>query len=67
MRRRTKLEPFRQRMGWTVPWYSSFRNDFNVDFDMTRNGEEQSGASVFLRDGNNIYRTYFSTRLQRKN
>jgi predicted dithiol-disulfide oxidoreductase (DUF899 family) len=57
----TKLEPFRQRMGWTVPWYSSFGNDFNTDFDMTREGEERSGTSVFLLDGNNIYRTYFST------
>jgi len=57
---RAKLEPFRQRMGWTIPWYSSFGNDFNADFGMTRNGEEQSGTSVFLRDGNKIYRTYFT-------
>jgi len=57
----TKLKPFRQRMGWTIPWYSSFGNDFNVDFDMTRDGEERSGTSVFLRDGDNVYRTYFTT------
>jgi predicted dithiol-disulfide oxidoreductase (DUF899 family) len=30
-----KLEPFRQRMGWTVPWYSSFGSDFNYDFHVT--------------------------------
>ncbi|GGX60661.1 DUF899 domain-containing protein [Streptomyces fructofermentans] len=28
----TKLLPFQARMGWTVPWYSSRSNDFNLDF-----------------------------------
>ena len=27
-----KIEPFRRRMGWAVPWYSSFGTDFNYDF-----------------------------------
>ena len=30
-----KLESFRQRMGWTVPWYSSFGSSFNYDFHVT--------------------------------
>jgi predicted dithiol-disulfide oxidoreductase (DUF899 family) len=30
-----KIEPFRQRMGATVPWYSSFGSDFNYDFHIT--------------------------------
>lgn len=30
-----KLEAFRQRMGWTVPWYSCFGSDFNYDFHVT--------------------------------
>ena len=30
-----KIEPFRQRMGWAVPWYSSFGSDFNYDFHVT--------------------------------
>lgn len=30
-----KIEPFKRRMGWTVPWYSSFGNDFNYDFHVT--------------------------------
>jgi predicted dithiol-disulfide oxidoreductase (DUF899 family) len=30
-----KLEAFRQRMGWAVPWYSSFGSDFNYDFHIT--------------------------------
>ncbi|MGH7308530.1 MAG: DUF899 domain-containing protein [Candidatus Rokuibacteriota bacterium] len=30
-----RIEPFRKRMGWTVPWYSSFGSDFNYDFHVT--------------------------------
>jgi predicted dithiol-disulfide oxidoreductase (DUF899 family) len=30
-----KITAFRQRMGWTVPWYSSFGSDFNYDFHVT--------------------------------
>src|SRR6266542_1808351 len=30
-----RTEPFRERMGWTVPWYSSFGSDFNYDFHVT--------------------------------
>lgn len=31
----SKIEPFRQRMGWTFPWYSSLGSDFNYDFHVT--------------------------------
>jgi predicted dithiol-disulfide oxidoreductase (DUF899 family) len=55
----SKLKAFQQRMGWTIPWYSSSGSDFNADFGRTQNGEEISGTSVFLRDGTHIYRTYF--------
>ena len=51
----TKILPFKARMGWTVPWYSSYGSDFNHDFDVTleREGElvERPGVSCFLRDG----------------
>lgn len=30
-----KLEAYKQTKGWTVPWYSSFGNDFNYDFHVT--------------------------------
>jgi predicted dithiol-disulfide oxidoreductase (DUF899 family) len=30
-----RIEAFRQRMGWAVPWYSSFGSDFNYDFHVT--------------------------------
>jgi predicted dithiol-disulfide oxidoreductase (DUF899 family) len=31
----SKIEPFKRRMGWTFPWYSSFGSDFNYDFHVT--------------------------------
>ncbi|OBF30505.1 hypothetical protein A5724_23520 [Mycobacterium sp. ACS1612] len=30
-----KLLRFKERMGWSVPWYSSYGNDFNYDFHVT--------------------------------
>ncbi len=30
-----RIEPFKARMGWTVPWYSSYGSDFNYDFHVT--------------------------------
>jgi predicted dithiol-disulfide oxidoreductase (DUF899 family) len=30
-----KLAGFRERMGWTFPWYSSYGTDFNYDFHTT--------------------------------
>jgi predicted dithiol-disulfide oxidoreductase (DUF899 family) len=30
-----KLNAFKKRMGWTLPWYSSFGSDFNYDFHVT--------------------------------
>ncbi|MDQ1039359.1 putative dithiol-disulfide oxidoreductase (DUF899 family) [Streptomyces sp. V3I8] len=36
----TRLLPFKARMGWTLPWYSSCGNDFNQDFQVTFEGGE---------------------------
>ena len=30
-----KLEAYKARRGWSVPWYSSFGSDFNYDFHVT--------------------------------
>ena len=63
-----KLEAYRKRMGWTVPWYSSAESHFNVDFgvgpeapqpDVYQDGES-FGLSAFLRDGDSVFRTYFT-------
>ena len=64
-----KLEAYRKRMGWTVPWYSSFESEFNVDFavgpETPQEGVYQDGESfglsAFIRDGNDVFRTYFTT------
>jgi predicted dithiol-disulfide oxidoreductase (DUF899 family) len=65
-----RIEPFKGRMGWTVPWYSSYGSDFNIDFGVSpeepRVGEYQDGEtfglSAFLRDGDRVFHTYFTTR-----
>lgn len=63
-----KLEPFRRRMGWEHPWYSWGGGDFGVDFGTSppepKEGAYQDGEgfglSVFLREGDDVYRTYFT-------
>jgi predicted dithiol-disulfide oxidoreductase (DUF899 family) len=64
-----RIEAYRKRMGWTIPWYSSFESDFNVDFGVgperpqegTYQDGESFGLSVFIRDGDDVFRTYFTT------
>ncbi|MDQ3654122.1 MAG: DUF899 domain-containing protein [Chloroflexota bacterium] len=53
-----KLLAYRERMGWDLPWYSSAGTTFNDDFHVTVDGEEQSGISTFLRDGDRVYHTW---------
>lgn len=48
-------------MGWTLPWYSSHGTDFNTDLGLTTKAGEAFGLSVFLRDGDEVYRTYFTS------
>src|ERR687887_2824750 len=31
----SKIEAYRERMGWTIPWYSSLSSDFGVDFGVS--------------------------------
>jgi predicted dithiol-disulfide oxidoreductase (DUF899 family) len=49
-----EIERVKERMGWTMPWYSmtdSFDADFGVD--------EWHGTNAFFRDGDRVFRTYF--------
>lgn len=55
-----KLAQFKQRMGWIIPWYSSYESDFNYDVGLTTDKGEMFGLSVYLREGEKIYRTYFT-------
>lgn len=58
----TRILPFKARMGWTLPWFSSFGSDFNRDFEVTLelDGElvERPGVSCFLRDRDRVFHTY---------
>lgn len=69
----TRILPFKARMGWAVPWYSSAHGgdgdcdrgsgrDFNRDFEATveSGGElvERAGLSCFLRDHDRVFHTY---------
>jgi len=46
---------YRQRMGWTIPWYTLVGDDFSRDFGV----HEWAGINVFLHHDGNVYRTYF--------
>lgn len=52
----------RARMGWTLPWFSSLQSDFNDDFGLTTDEGEVFGLSVFFREGDDVYRSYFTNR-----
>ena len=52
-----EINVLRQRFGWSVPWYSSYGTTFNDDMGL--NG--LFGLSVLLRDGDEVFRSYFTT------
>src|SRR5258708_2407354 len=54
------IEKYKRRMGWTYPWYSSEGTDFNADLGLTTDKGENYGLSVFIHDGKDIYRSYFT-------
>jgi predicted dithiol-disulfide oxidoreductase (DUF899 family) len=54
------IKRFKKRMGWTLPWYSSEGTEFNADFGLTTDKGENYGLSVFIHDGKDVYRTYFT-------
>ena len=41
-----KLQAYKQRMGWSFPWASSFGSDFNVDFQAATTEEEWNSGAV---------------------
>lgn len=53
-----KLLAYKARMGWERPWYSAFDTDFNQDFEVTVDGGERHGLSVFFRIDDEIFHTY---------
>lgn len=52
----TNLRAYAERMGWTDrPWYTIRSENFTTDFGV----DEWFGLNMFLRDGDQVYRTYF--------
>jgi predicted dithiol-disulfide oxidoreductase (DUF899 family) len=41
-------------MGWDIPWFT-ITDDFDRDFDV----DEWHGTNAFIRDGDEVFRTYF--------
>ncbi|MFD0973483.1 DUF899 domain-containing protein [Plantactinospora endophytica] len=52
-----QLRQYWQRMGWTIPVYSSRGGDFSLECGAGKG----FALSVFLRDGTQVYRTYVTT------
>lgn len=49
------IDRLKARMGWDMPWYS-FQDSFDVDFGV----DQWHGHNVFFREGEQIFRTYFT-------
>jgi predicted dithiol-disulfide oxidoreductase (DUF899 family) len=64
-----RIERYRERMGWDVPWYSWGGGDYGVELGLSppepKEGEYQDGEmfalNAYFREGNEIYRTYFTS------
>src|SRR4249920_1037569 len=41
-----KLQAYKQRMGWTVPWASALHNQFNADFRVAFTEEQQRDGGI---------------------
>ncbi|MBE1487551.1 DUF899 domain-containing protein [Plantactinospora soyae] len=56
-----KIESFKARMGWSLPWYSSYGSDFNYDFHVTLD-EAVAPVEYNYRDKATLERTGGQTR-----
>ena len=49
------IQRLKARMGWDVPWYT-LTDGFDADFGV----DEWHGTNAFIRDGDRVFRTYFT-------
>jgi predicted dithiol-disulfide oxidoreductase (DUF899 family) len=49
-----EIGPFKERMGWAMPWYSLADEGFYDDIGLKRG----FALNVFLREGDDVFRTY---------
>jgi predicted dithiol-disulfide oxidoreductase (DUF899 family) len=52
-----RIEQYRRRMGWEIPWYTVIGTDFQEACGTT----EFFALDVFLRDGDRVFLTYATT------
>jgi len=52
-----EIERYKTRMGWDVPWVSAHGSDFTEDCGVGKG----FGVSVFLREDDEVFRTYFTS------
>ena len=50
----TDIARVKARMGWTMPWYTML-DDFDKDLGV----DEWHGTNAFIREGDQVFRTYF--------
>jgi predicted dithiol-disulfide oxidoreductase (DUF899 family) len=55
-----KLAAYRERMGWSFPWYSSAGSDFNYDFHATID-DQVAPVQIFHKTGEELTRAGWST------
>ena len=46
-----KLQAYKRRMGWAIPWVSSFRSDFNLDLGFSQTLEQSREAVAQMEAG----------------
>lgn len=55
-----RIEAVKARMGWTFPWVSCAGTTFHDDF-VTAQDDASFGLSVFIRQGDRIFQTWFTS------
>lgn len=55
-----RIEAVKARMGWTFPWVSCAGTPFHDDF-VTAQDDASFGLSVFIRQGDRVFQTWFTS------
>ncbi len=53
------IRRIKSRMGWQIPWYTILPQEDGSAFDTDFGVDEWHGTNAFIRDGDEVYRTYF--------
>jgi predicted dithiol-disulfide oxidoreductase (DUF899 family) len=57
-----EIEKYKKRLGWKFDWVSSAGSKFNLDLGVSEGKNDESpGFSIFIRDGKDVYHSYFTT------